>query len=339
MNARARKMQREQEAAEIGEFFDAHGGKILDVEGETVGEGPAVPDTSIADAATAQAALETIPVRFSVNGEYIDRLRQEAAGVTFDTTDGYEKGRKLLALRRALNGGIERTRKAIKAPALSWGNRVDDTAKGLVSALDEIFDPLQALKDDADAEKARRRRAAEDAERDRIRLEQEALLAQQRAELEAQRAEQARIAEEQRQAREAAEAAQAEERRQLDAERAAMVAEREAIAAERARLAPPPTITEPAPVVTQEQIDTAVANVFAPANIPPDMIMRDWVSPPALAGEAAAIADFARQIRALKSPAVTSDTAAALIEQVEFMLAEAAQALESFETEAATAAE
>lgn len=361
MNTKTRKAQRQRAADENFEFYNAG---VVDTEGHTVGEEPILPeapDTSVADAEAATTALATIPIRFSVTDEQLGKLREEAKTVTFATPEGYERGRKLLFTLRSLSGAIERTRETIKAPVVKLGKRIDGTAKGLLSQVNEIRDPLQALKDNEDAERARRRQAEEDAERERLRLEQEAKLAAEREALEAQRrafaeqqaqaaAEQARLAEEQRIAREA----EAEERRQFEQQRrelaeaqAKLIADRQAVEranAELSRVAAntvesvEPVEAKPVPAapVTQAEIDAALAENVP--NMPPVSV--DWVSPPAIASEAEALALFARQIRALKSPVVTSDLAGVLVEQVESMLSEAAQALESFDAlEAATAAE
>ncbi len=362
---------RQAEADSNFTFYNEGRGTVLDTEGETVGEPHSVepelpPDTSAADAVTAQTALALIPIRFSVTDDHLAKLRQQAESVTFDTPEGYEKGRKLLQDLRSLAGATERTRETIKAPFWDTGKRIDAIAKGLTNQINEIREPLQALKDNADAERARRRRAAEDAERERVRLEAEAKLAAERAELEALRQEQARLAEEQRIAREAADARQAEERRAFEEERrvfaeaqAKLAEERMAVEQASAELTARVELVEAPSVarmpvsastsevaeswsaslaesrVSQSEIDAAIVESLP--SLPPDRV--DWVSPPALASDTVALADFARQIRALKSPAVTSELAGALIEQVETMLNEAAEALESFEQEAATAAE
>ena len=338
MKSHQRRAQREREADQIANFYNDGPGAILgaDANDTTAVDGEAAEewaklDSSATDAAAAETALATVQIRFPTTDEHFARLKDEASRVTFTTPEGYEAGRKILATLRALSGAIERTRKVVKAPALAWGKRVDDTAKGLMGQLEEIREPLQALKDNEDEERAKRRRAAEEAEREALRVAEEAKLAQQRAELEAQRQEQARVAEEQRQAREAAEASATEARRQLDAERAAFEAERAQFAAANA---PAPVAT--AAPVTQEAVDEALADDLAARSLPP--VSGDWVSAPTVASETEALRAFAQQIRALKSPTVKSDVAAAIVEQVEYLLAEAAQALESFE-EAATAAE
>lgn len=344
--------RREAEAAENFSFYNEG---VLEAEGHAVGEEPA-NDTSAADAAATQTALAIIPIRYSVDEDVLSRLRARAAKVTpaaFATKEGYEDARLLLQELRGWFGATERTRKALKAPVLERGDRIDETANGIKSQLAEIRDPIQALKDNEDQERARRRRAEEDAERERIRLEQEAALAAEREALEAQRrelaeaqakarAEAERLAEEQRVVREA----EAEERRRFEEERR-QFAEAQARFAAAHKLdvpAPPPADTEVAENftaalaesrVSQAEIDAALAQ--NPPSLSPGMV--DWVSPPAIAGETESILNFARQIRALKAPAVTSDIGGALVEQAEGLLREAIEILESYEPEAASAAE
>jgi hypothetical protein len=374
-SASARNTQRQSEADSNFTFYNEGRGSVLDTEGELLSDSHPTadveaetelpPDTSTDDAAAAQTALALIPIRFSVTDDLLELLRKKAKTVSFATAEGYEEGRKLLFTLRSFAGATERTRETLKSPFWETGKRIDATAKGITGQINEIRDPLQAAKDTEDAARAKKRQAEADAERERIRLEAEAKLAAERAELEAQRQEQARVAEEQRVAREAADAKQAEERRAFEEERRQFAEAQAKLQADREELergsrdlalaqeatAALQVHTEPAPAsaeasaswsaalvesrVSQAEIDTAI--VESTLSMSPGRI--DWVSPPAIANEAELIAAFARQLRSIKSPEVTSDAAAALIEQVECMLSEAAQALESFDQEAATAAE
>jgi len=312
------------------------------------------------------AQAPTQVVKYSVTEEDMRETRAKYSAISFATPDGYEEGRKALAYLRTTRVGVDKERKKLTADSVAWQKHVNGVANQITALIVEIEEELQAKKAEADEERARQRRAKEDAEREALRLQEEAKLAEQRAQLEAERQAiadaQAKLAEEQRLAREAVEAQQAEERQKLEAEKLALeqaraelaeqrriaeeateqlAAERQAVDADREVLAQ--AGAELARV--QEEVTAKVAAFEEAATAPPAQPVAqvlppdssDWVSAPALAGEAAAMHAFARQIRALKAPEVTTDTAAAIIEQVEFMLSEAAQALESFETQEAAA--
>jgi len=210
------------------------------------------PETELQEspltALTVSGQIDSMPVLFSVSDAKIAEIRAKYAFLDADTSDDcYEECRKAIATTRTLRVEIEKQREQLKRPALDYGRRVDAEAKRLTLALKEIEQPLQASKDKVDEERARAKREAEqaerarieaeqqkqrDAERARLRVEQEAAEARLKAEREQFEAEQARALAEQ----ERIEAQQREERERIERIEALHRQEREQIEAEKRRL-------------------------------------------------------------------------------------------------------
>lgn len=291
---------------------------------------------------TTEPSDETsIVVSYAITEEEIKKTFASYAALGFENPERYEDGRKALAHLRRTRVDIDDRRKFLNRDALAYQRKVNAEAKKFTGLISEIEDPLQAKKDAADASKEEQRRAAEDAEREAMRLAEQAKLDAQRTELERIETEQKAIREaeaakqaEERQRLEADRAAQAADRAALEADREAMRLEREEIAAARRVVEPVayvhPLASSPAEILPA---DSEPAPVAAPA--PPI----DWVT--GESQDSARLRAFAGALRNLPRPAVDSDTAAAVLEQVEFILGEAVQALEGFGEvkEAATAAE
>jgi hypothetical protein len=138
---------------------------------------------------------------------------------------------KAIATCRGLRVQVEDRRKLLKADSLEYGRRVDEAAKLLTAAILRYEEPLKERKAKHDAAKAEAKRAAEQAERERLMAEERAKIqaereaAQQEAEIQAKR----RAAEERqleqrrvliRREKEQAEAELLAMRRQAEAERA-----------------------------------------------------------------------------------------------------------------------
>lgn len=192
--------------------------------------------------ALAPVVAGVAPIVYDVTDEAIAEIREQYAALSCETPAGYEETRIAIGKLRSSRTAVEARRKELKDPALEYGRLVDSRAKHLTAKLQEIEDPLQAMKDAADVRRAEEKRQRE-----------EAALVAREAELKAEReAEEARLkaereAEEQRLAAERAafeerkriadeerarvDAAQAAERSRLDAERAELDAQKEAIAA------------------------------------------------------------------------------------------------------------
>lgn len=201
-------------------------------------------------------------IRFSVTDVGIAELRDRYAGLSADTSKGYEAVRLAIAECRCLRGAVEQRRVELKADALAWSRTVDAEAKRITGLLYAIEDPLKAQKDAIDAEKERRRqevieakrleleaqiraereaeevmlRAAREAEEERLRaarVADEERLAAERARLEAER----RLLEDARRKADADDAARRDQaRRQHEAEEATLRAEREALDADRRKV-------------------------------------------------------------------------------------------------------
>lgn len=164
-------------------------------------------------------------VRYPVTREEIETKRAEFAAITFDTTGGYEQGRKAIAHCRNTRVAIEERRKELKRPFLAGSRRIDSVAKDLTSLIEGMEEPLQLKKDAVDAEKERVKREAEEAERrvleEKVRQERE----EEEARLRAQReAEEQRLADER--AAIEAERAKLEEQKRRDEEAATLARQR-----------------------------------------------------------------------------------------------------------------
>lgn len=287
----------------------------------------------MASEATPEETLPLALVRYDVSTSAVEPLEEvektrdaiESAfgaykGITFDTPDNYEKGRRAIAHMRSTRTGVDKRRKVLNEDALAWQRRVNAKAKEITSLIAEIEDPLQAAKDTVDRSAEDARRAAEDAERAKIRAEQETKLAAERAEFE----EKQRLA--------------AEENVKLDEARRAFEAERAEFERQKAEVAasagPAPTANlsrEPPMFSEADEVQ-----VFGGAAPPP----ANTSAQPST--DAEFVAAYAAQIRALRAPEVSSLVAAAIVEQAQALLAEAARDLEAFvktPEAAATAAE
>jgi len=277
----------------------------------------------VTEAAPTEESLPLALVRYEVSTSAVEPLEEVKKtrdaiestfgaykSITFDTPENYEKGRRAIAHMRSTRTGVDKRRKALNEDALAWQRRVNAKAKEITALIAEIENPLQEAKDIVDRSAEEARRAAEDAERARVRAEQEAQLAAERAEFE----------ERQRQA--AAETAKLdEERRAFEAERAEF--ERQKAAAVPTRSVEPPMFSE---AEAESESSSAPVASATPAATP--------------STDAEFVAAYAAQIRALRAPEVCSPVAAAIVEQAQALLTEAARDLEAFVNGAvATAAE
>lgn len=151
-------------------------------------------------------------VTYSVTDAEIATRQARYALLSADTTKGYEEVRLAIADLREARITIEKRRVELKADALAYGRLVDSEAKRLTCLLEDIEEPLK------------RKRAAVDDEKARIRAEAEAAkLRALEAEIAAKRAQQEAEA---KVVRDAEEARLAEERARLDAERLRLTEER-----------------------------------------------------------------------------------------------------------------
>lgn len=219
------------------------------------------------------AQIDKLPVLYSVNDNTITEARNKLALLKADSKEGYKLVLSGLSTTRKLRTSVEKQRKDMKRPALDYGKRVDAEAERLRKELEAIEVPLTAEREKWEAEQARIKREAEEAEAARIeaerqeqlRIERERIKAEQAAEaarlkaehdarmaeLEAQRIENERIAAEQKAERDRLakiEAEQAERdriakaereaaQRVLDEQREALEAAKREMEAERQRIA------------------------------------------------------------------------------------------------------
>lgn len=194
------------------------------------------------------------PVVYPVTEGEIAEARARYAAIAFDTSDGYEEGRKAIAHLRGVRTAIEKRRVELKADALDFGRRVDKAAKDLTALIEGVEAPLKERKAAVDDAAERARRAAEDA----ARVEAEAKAKAERE------AEEARIAEEKRKLDEQRKLFE-EQQRKTDAERAerekAEKVERERVEteqkAERDRLAAERREIETAQLAIRKQQEAA----------------------------------------------------------------------------------
>lgn len=148
-------------------------------------------------------------VVYDVTDAGIAETKRRFGALSADTSQGYEKVRKAIAVVRETRGKVERRRVELKADALSYGRAVDAKAKELTALLMDIEEPLKTKKAAVDDEKARVKSEVEAAE-------QRALEAQILAKREAQG--------------QIDRAAREEEARRLESERAALAEERAKLA-------------------------------------------------------------------------------------------------------------
>lgn len=186
----------------------------------------------------------------------IETLREKYAGKVYDvsTKDGMEWATVARNEIRRWRTGLERTRVAIKAPALELCKNIDSEAKRITAELLSLETPIDAQikaeeKKAEDAAKAKmdeiiaKAKAFEEMQAAQAKAAEQAALQAQRDEIARQRAEVEAAAAEQRKVEEAARAARMEadrvasearaaEKKKLDDERAAFAAKAAARAAE-----------------------------------------------------------------------------------------------------------
>jgi colicin import membrane protein len=104
-------------------------------------------------------------------------LDRRYKGVQYDvnTKDGLLAATKARAELRTLRVALEKTRVAIKAPALKRTQEIDTEARRLTAAISELEDPIDGQIKAEETRKENERMAAEQAEQERIAAEQEAL--------------------------------------------------------------------------------------------------------------------------------------------------------------------
>lgn len=131
---------------------------------------------------TTATPTELVPVSTSIQ-EYektalaLAELERRYKGVRYDvnTKDGLLAATKARAELRTLRVALEKTRVAIKAPALKRTQEIDTEARRLTSAISELEDPIDAQIKAEQIRKENERLAAERAEQERIAAEQEAI--------------------------------------------------------------------------------------------------------------------------------------------------------------------
>lgn len=168
--------------------------------------------------------MTTEIVEYSKTEAALSDLASKYKGVIFDVTtrDGMQTAIKGRAELRELRVALEKTRKAIKEPALRRTQQIDSEARRITAALSALEDPIDAqIKKEEDRKEFERtkpeREAAEKAlaEEAARKLAEEQRMAAERAEIDRQRAELAK-------AEQARLAAEAESRARIEAdERAA----------------------------------------------------------------------------------------------------------------------
>jgi chromosome segregation ATPase len=152
----------------------------------------------------------------------IAQLAEQYKGLTFDTPEDYERGRKAIADLRERRVKVEKRRKELKRDSLEFGRKVDAAADELKSAIEAIEDPLLAA-----------RKAVDDAEAERKRQEEKAELFRLNAELTAKREAEEKAAADKRAAEEAK---LAEERKRLEEATAKQKAEADRLAAQQVEI-------------------------------------------------------------------------------------------------------
>ena len=180
--------------------------------------------------------------------EVLQQMRDEFAGLTADTKEGYEEVRKAIRVCVKTRTGIDAARKSLNEEALSWQRKVNAEAKRLTGEVEKIEAPLVEMKAAVDAETERQRKELEEKQRAFIngRLSQYLAAAGEACPVETaetltetQWAEFLRVGGEKLEARKAEEAAKAEAERlareKMESELQAARAEAEAIRAQAAK--------------------------------------------------------------------------------------------------------
>lgn len=131
---------------------------------------------------TTAAMTEIVPASTSIE-EYsktamaLVELERRYKGVRYDvnTKEGLVAATKARAELRTLRVALEKTRVAIKAPALKRTQEIDTEARRLTAAISELEDPIDVQIKAEETRKENERLAAERAEQERIEAEQRAI--------------------------------------------------------------------------------------------------------------------------------------------------------------------
>jgi hypothetical protein len=102
---------------------------------------------------------------YPTNETRIAELGKQYTGLSFDTPENYETGRKAIANLRDLRVAIGKTHDELKAPVLERGRLIDSTANRLVALVEQIEKPLQLAKGVVDEAKAKAKKEREEAEK------------------------------------------------------------------------------------------------------------------------------------------------------------------------------
>jgi len=97
--------------------------------------------------------------------EALQQMRDEFAGLTADTKEGYEEVRKAIRVCVKTRTGIDAARKALNEEALKWQRTVNAEAKRLTGEVEKIEAPLVVMKSAVDAEAERQRKELEEKQR------------------------------------------------------------------------------------------------------------------------------------------------------------------------------
>src|SRR5205823_6825864 len=77
-------------------------------------------------------------MRYETTLGAIAQLGEQFKGLSFDTPEDYERGRKAIAVLRDKRVAVEKRRKELKADSLAFGRKVDAAAAELTSAIEAI---------------------------------------------------------------------------------------------------------------------------------------------------------------------------------------------------------
>jgi hypothetical protein len=102
------------------------------------------------------AALDVI-----LPNETLDRMREDFAGLSCETKDGYEEVRKAIRLCVKTRSEIDAARKKLNEEALKWQRTVNAEAKRITEQVEAIESPLVKMKEAVDAEAERKRKELE----------------------------------------------------------------------------------------------------------------------------------------------------------------------------------
>lgn len=177
------------------------------------------------------------PIDLGVADRTIEGCHGRLADLQFTTMAEYQAGVAGISELKKLRSGVEKSRKELKASALTYGKKVDKEANRVKALIDAIIDPLKQRKLAVDNEAADRQKVAEakrlaeiearaNAERDKLEAESKAEQDRIAAEQATEREELAKEQEAARQLRENLEAQQ----REINAQREAIEAEQHKVA-------------------------------------------------------------------------------------------------------------